>query len=719
MRKRIYVLAILLAILSFCVYPTSSGEESTVLLDHAIRTKWYQFRWDDIGHIQICNPEDQVILSAIDYQAEYGELYNSTTPFLPEGAASITYAEKPSLSVGDSFEIRSESFTGRLNAPLVHQARVTAVHGNEVFFRPPLSQKMDRNLFTKRVQTRVGSWDDVQVDSRKTEDGWVITTIGTTPVSVVTTQYRIKENTPAIDITVKTAYKRDVRVFREAYTLHFRPPVSEVYRKNRVVDRWFLQPHYWLDREGAKFGRGNLSALLYHTPGVSSLELFPKQKQLVVNLDHMGDHRYVQQTVNSYVGKVRHPSEYKAAEEHTNAFSLVVGHEPQIMPRFMSQPNGYLATHVWTEHADEQSLALNRAIYFGSEKVSNADTAVGGFVKYRIPVTKSVFYSNPYYQEGGRSHVAIQQNKEFLAFLDHLHQRGHEIVLHTLYPFEFVHYQSTTDEALRFMKSRFGSKTWIDHGYLKASFAFDGLDIRTPHYLANHWEKYDTRYFWHYSSEDTANINDSLSLYQTEKGDSLRTPLYWAHPTVTGPFFSWAAAVVPEDTMDQYTGKHLFELIQNRGVLINHTYLARVPASERGGSFAIRDANGDWVINPAFDRLLQKMAVLRDHGDLYLTTVGDIMDYWINVSHVRIEYLPNAICLHNESGKKITGLSMAVRSSEVFVNGKKPPQKRAGGDLIFWFDLGPGESACIADNEADSKSPLPWDAQPVSVGTPH
>lgn len=548
------------------------------------------------------------------------------------------------------------------------------------------------------------SWDSIQIDSRRTGTGWIVTTTGHTPVSVVTTQYSIRQDSPMLDITVQTSYKRDVKVFREAYALHFRPHVSEVYRKNRMVDTQLFHPHYWLDRQGAKFGRGKQTAFLYHVPGISSLELFPAQRELVVNLDHMGDHRYVQHSTSSYVGKVRHPSEYRAKQEHTNSFTLVVGHDPELMPRFMSQPFGYLATHVWTEHADEQTMATNRAIYFGSEKISTALDAVGGFVKYKVPVTKSVFYSNPYYQENGHSHVAIQQNREFLPFLDQLHEQGSEIVLHTLYPYEFVHYQSTTDEILRFMKSRFDSKTWIDHGYLKASFAFDGLDIKTPHYLAKYWEKYDTRYFWHYSSEDIANVTDSLSLYQTERGDSLRTPLYWSHPTVTGPFYSWAAAVVPENTLATYTGKHLYELVHNRGVLINHTYLARVPKEKHGGMFVIRDAKGDWVIHPALDRLLNKMAVLRDRGDLYLTTVRDIMDYWINLSQVRIEYLPHSVRLTNESGNKIAGLSMAARSKEVFVNGKKPPQKEVDGDLIFWFDVEPGESTVITASAAESET---------------
>jgi len=688
---------------------TSVPEPPVELKEHVIRNPWYFFSWNDNGEILITDTEQHEILSSVNYVAEYGNIYNAVSPAYPKGTSSIVFDQKPNLSAGSSFEIRSESFAGRLNQPLVHQATVTKIIGNEVQFSPPLTTPIDRNVFVKLEQTQVYNWTQRQIQSTKTDTGWMVTIIGQTPVSIVTTQYHLDQNSPSIGISVKTTYQKDVKVFREAIDLAFKPQVTEVYRKNRIADtRWF-QSYYWLDHEGVRFGAGKQCAFLYHTPEVSSLELNTGKRDLLVNLDHMDDHHYVQQIQGNQVGKVRHPSEYHALQERMNSFSLVVGYQPKVMPRFMSQPYGYLATHVWTEHADDQTLETNRAIYFGSEKITDASKSIGGFVKYGIPVTKSVFYSNPYYKQDGHSSIAIQQRPDFLSFLDQLQARGNEIVLHTLYPYEIRHYQPTTEQALAFMKNRFDSVTWIDHGYLTSSFAFDGLDIKSPHYLANLWEKYDTRYFWHYSSEDTANVNNSLDLYQTRQGDDLRTPLYWQHPTVTGPFYTWAAAVVPEDTLHQYNGKNLYELVHNRGVLMNHTYLARVPGGKRGGSFVIRDAKGDWVIHPSFDKLLNKMATLRDQGDLYLTTVRDIMDYWLHVSQVQMSYAPNgAVYLKNESGHLIKGLSMATRSKEVYVNGKKPLQREVDGDLIFWFDLAPGQNAVIADTPVDSLYQADW-----------
>ncbi|MCE0448340.1 hypothetical protein [Brevibacillus sp. AF8] len=693
----IHFLLLLFFVLSFPI-PTLAKESS-------IQNLYYVFGWDEKGNVRITDLVKNEILSSIQYQAEYGTIYNAMTPSLPNGSNQLTLDQSPPFQPGAAIEIRSESFGGRMNAPLVHQAKVTAVRGNDLYFSPPTTKVIDRNIFIKRGSHWVRKWDDVKVEHQETATGNTVIVTGHTPIAVVTIQYALQKNSPAIDITVKTTYKREAKVFREAFALQFKPNVTEVYRKNRKVDAQKFQPSYWLDHQGAKFGQGKQAAFLYHAPNVSSLELNTTQKQLIVNLDHMNDHRYVQQGSTNQVGKVRHASEYRANEERTNSFSLVVGYQPKLMPRFMSQPSGFLATHVWTEHADEQTLQTNRAVYFGSERITSSAQATGGFVKHRIPVTKSVFYSNPYFQAKLPVNVAIAQSPEFLQFLNDLNRNGDEIGLHTLYPYEIRHYQKTTEDALQVMKDHFRSRTWIDHGYLKTSFAFNALDNQTANYLAHQWKKYGTSYFWHYSSEDIANPNNGLDLYQSQRGDSLRTPLYWSHPTVTGPFYSWSAATIPEDSLYLYRKQNLQQLIQNRGVFINHTYLARFPSNKQGGKFVIRDAQGNWIIHPDFDRLLKRMEVLRDQGKLHLTTVREIMDYWLALSQVRLEYAPNgSIVLHNDGTQKISGLSMATKASEVYVNGMKPSQKKADGDLIFWFDLEPNAVAVIAANKVDSTS---------------
>lgn len=690
-RMKIWMIGLLLFISCAFHMDSASGRAEAIF-----QQPYYTAAWDSGGNLRLLDRSGKEILRSVQYLAEYGDLYNLLVPQIPAGTSKIKLDAKPVIPVGAAIEIRSESFGGRQNAPLVHQAKVTQVQGDELSFAPPLTKAMDTNLFIKWNGTVVRNYQKAAVHVERKPEGLLLRTVGETPVAEIETEYFFHQSKPTVEVQVKTTYKQQTKVFREVLGLQFAPKVSEVYRKNRKSDTQAFQKHYWLDREGVRFGQGQQTALLYHTPHISSLELDTGQNLLLVNLDHMGDHRYVEQISGRQVGKVRHASEYKPLEQRINRFTLVVGYQPGVVPRLMLQPHGYLATHVWTEHADEQTLASNRAVYYGSERITSPDKAVGGFVRYGIPVTKSVFFANPYYRPERPLHVAISESPEFLQFLKDLHKRGTEIGLHTVYPYDLYLYGGVADAALSFMKKEFQSVTWIDHGYVKSSFGFQGLNVHTPSYLADYWQKHGTRYFWHYSSEDGTNINRSFDLLQTRLGDGKRTPLYWSHPTVTGPFYSWAAAIVPDDTVYVYHDQNLQRLVQDRGVLINHVYLARVPANKKSTAFLTRDRQGALVVQPGFDQILKKMAGLRDQKKLYLTTVRDIMNYWLALEQVRMEVQPDgSVHVYNDGPTKISGLSMAVRSAQIYVNGKKPPQKKDQGDLIFWFDLEAGARAVI------------------------
>ncbi|MCM3081574.1 hypothetical protein [Brevibacillus invocatus] len=91
-----------------------------------IQNSWFVFSWNQEGKIRITDLERNEILSASQYLAEYGEIYNALSPTLPKGSASITFDKPLDLAAGSLIELRSESFAGRLNKPLIHQAKVTA-----------------------------------------------------------------------------------------------------------------------------------------------------------------------------------------------------------------------------------------------------------------------------------------------------------------------------------------------------------------------------------------------------------------------------------------------------------------------------------------------------------------------------------------------------------------------------------------------------------------
>jgi len=692
-RKKWFVLLFFSVIL--CVLPGAPHAKESA----SFRNDFYTFFWGKDGHIRIEDRLGNVILDSLQYVAEYGEIYNAQMPSLPAGAKAVTLDAEPAFRLGEPVEIRSESYLGRMNNPLVHRAKVVAIHGNTLHFSPVVSRSLENNLFIKRVSQRFSQWQQVSVTPLPQKDGLQLNIIGHTPYTIVTTQYTLSQNSPTIAVQVKTSYKQRAKVFQETMLLQFNPPVTEVYRKNSKLDSVSLQKRYWLGHHGVKFGKGTQQAWIYHAPDLSSMEAAITEKQLLLHLEHMNDHHFVQQTTSMRVGKVRHPAEYHEGDTRTNSFSLTVGWQPRLQPRLMNQPFGYLATHIWTEHADEQTIASNRAIYYGSEKWKTAAQATGGFVKYQIPVTKSVFYSNPYFRPQRPLNISLMQDQQFVRFIDDLYSRGSEIVLHNVYPYDFPPYQQVHDNILQWMKNRYHSKTWIDHGFLQNNFAFQGLHPTSPYSMAKLWEKHGVRYFWHYSSEDITGIDTALDLLQTQNGDQYWTPLYWSHPTVTGPFYTWSTAVVTDDSLYHYQGNQLDRLVKQRGVFISHTYLSRLFKGTYIRNFLARDRQGQLVIHPAFNQVLQRMAALRDQRKLYLSTVEEMMDYWLALSDIRITYGSNgSVLLHNPTNRMISGLSMAVRSQEVFVNGKKPAQYRSEGDLIFWFDLPPQSTAVISDH---------------------
>ncbi len=138
--------------------------------------------------------------------------------------------------------------------------------------------------------------------------------------------------------------------------------------------------------------------------------------------------------------------------------------------------------------------------------------------------------------------------------------------------------------------------------------------------------------------------------------------------------------------------EQLDELVHDYGVYINHGYYIR------NGKYdgTCINHNGKIEINPYFDQILEYMSELRDSEDLYITTIRKILDYWILTENVSFNYLTNGkIIVTNNNDKPIMGLSLAVRSSKVLVNGITPKSRKAGNDTIIWFNIRAGETLVL------------------------
>jgi hypothetical protein len=573
-------------------------------------------------------------------------------------------------------------------------------------------------------------------------------------------------NLPSVRFRVASNFLLNLKIVRHAIIFDFDISLHAIIRKNRQIRKENFPKRAWLDKQGAIFGSGSNSTFIYHTPGISSLETIPSKKRLIVNLDYHKDHPQVMNNPNGgYLD--RSHSCFSSGDETSYCFSMVLGYQPPVFLRLMSAPKGFLATHVWTEHACHSDLRVHRALYYGSELIQKPGLAEGGFVKYGIPVTKSVFYKN---ELGIRSEdpamvfhnpmVAIKESPDFLSFLKDLQSLGfYDICLHCLQP------QTSTpkeyEEALEYMEKNFDSACWIDHLWYRwdgtrgccEAITCEGLDPASPYYMEPLWLRYGVKYFWSYSAELLRRVADiwadqrtlkfksavfemvkarkyikafSYTAYKvkekiTLKGRTIKpkrfvksaerplniwdasdadpNPIYWARQSPRehssakpGPrIYSWAtrAAYFPAaEKPDPYSENGVERLIRSWGLSISHAYPVSLYLGDRNSAWQI-NRHGKVVISPFFDSLLKSMSELQKGNKLYLATIRNIMDYWIKLEKVEIQYIPleNAARIYNYNSETVEGIAIVCQGAEIFVNGQRPQFKRLGEEIVFWFDI--------------------------------
>jgi hypothetical protein len=523
---------------------------------------------------------------------------------------------------------------------------------------------------------------------------------------------------PQLKFEVEEKYRKHVICKRSAILLQMDQLVTEVMRANRKSDTNDFQKEYWLDKQGTLFGEHNNTLFIYHTPGISSLQLDTENNLLWINLDYEKDHPFLHFPLRSDTIDYKEDwsaGKFKKGSKRTNSFNLSVGTQGTLLPRFMKNPSGYLATYIWTEHADFSNVQTNRATYYGSEKITDPDKASGGFVFYNIPVTKSVFYDNPDQItnaeiSGGKFtglESAIETDTAFHRFLKQIGEKEIEICLHT--PEQFTTTPEQLEAALNFTKIHFDSKSWIDHGYNnllhnnREDFMCDGLLKKSPFYAAEQWKRYGVTYFWNAYYEDYFTFEkwrfgSSLEPYYSGYGDFMPKPDYWRHPTRSDDFIHWPTSTVLYIESNElweyfFSDQNLNAFIDNWSVEMNHCYPAWVDPKK---GFWTYDADSNIVAQPGFNRTLEKMAKLKNKGQLNVTTVKDFLDYQLLLENIDYQLLADGrVRVTNHNLQDVKGLSFATKAKAVLVDRLKPAQKISGDDLIFWFDLKAGSSSTI------------------------
>ncbi len=548
--------------------------------------------------------------------------------------------------------------------------------------------------------------------------GTKITLESNTKTSKVLVELNCKSYLPEINFEVSEKYRKEQFIHHEAIVIRIEQPVNEIYRNSRKSDHSNFQSEYWLDNQGVKFGMNNESIIIYHNPGISSLQLNTEQNKLWINLDYKKDHPFLHFPLRNDTSDLKidwSASYVKKGQKRKYSFSIYVGPNVNSLPRFMKNPDGYLATYIWTEHADFTNIRTNRATYFGSENIIHADSAIGGFVKYKIPVTKSVFYSNPDLVTNANIsndqflelEASIKEDDIYFNFLKQLQKNGTEVCLHT--PENFTTNKKDLEEALQFMQREFQSKSWIDHGYNnglqnnREDLVCDGTLKKSDYNSMKLWEEYDVHYFWNpyyedYFTFEQWKFGEFMGKPYQGFGNFIPDPDYWTHHSRSGDLIHWPTKSVlfmPDDKLWEYNFSEMAmnEFVQNWGVEINHCYPAWVDPAK---GFWLYDADSTIVAAPGLNRTLERMSILRNEGKLNVTTIKEFIDYQLAIEQIRYEILPDGrVKITNASNKYLKGLSFATKAKRVLVNDQIPEQKIVGDDIVFWFDLPSNQSKLI------------------------
>ena len=522
-----------------------------------------------------------------------------------------------------------------------------------------------------------------------------------------------------LSFTVNSFFLRPVSLYRHSLQLGFKLPLKEIYNKNTLIDSVNFNNEYWVDKEGFKLSNGKRSVVLYHPETVSSLQLDVNRKFIIVNLDFAPDHPFLHFPLlgkNKNKFEDRSASIYNAGDSISSSFTFYSVEPDFINARMLTNPFGYLSSFIWTEHADYSDLRIQKAVYLGSEKVNQLNDATGGFLKYSIPVTKSIFYSNPdkvnnsdkagFFPGLSASYKETPGFRDFLRLLD---ESGIEICLHT--PDQYTSDRKLLSEALDATKKDFSSTTWIDHGYdnsiisNREDLVCDGFNNKSKWYAADLWKKYGIKYFWNSYFEDSKifkdySFNSFFSVPYSGWSEAMPTPLYWRNKTQTGDIIHWRTT----DTMDPADGGlwsyyfsdlRLNDLVSNRNNIIIHCYPARADSST--GFYKIN--NGIIEVNEEFNKALSKLSFYRMNEKIRLTTIREMLDYRTSLEDVTFKILPNGnINLYNSGKATIRGISFSTIAKEVTAGAKEINKKNTGNELVFWMDLLPGENVILKLN---------------------
>jgi hypothetical protein len=572
---------------------------------------------------------------------------------------------------------------------------------------------------------------------------------------------------PALDFVMSATALAPVRVWREALTLDMAPAPRWLSRVNGAPVDPARNETVWLGKGIAVFGAGPASAGVFGPTDASSLQVDSAANRLWINFDFAGDHPHVlpSETANWQDASAL---VHAAGSRRVRRCRVEFGTGGLPFPRPMAAPDGAQAVFVWTEHACHCDLRTHRAVYFGDERIADSAAATGGFVKHRIPATKSVFFANTTREKNWVREaaidgpmVSIEGDPDFLAFLRDLHRLGiYEIVPHGIQP--TTSHRDVFEAGAGFMRGEFGAASWIDHSTFRRAWISGGRDSYLafgavaggPDYRGDVWRAFGYKYFWNHALEFLERIPRSdaapagaaarraplaartkhaikrvlvrvvpglaravsrllkfdgkpdAALDQLSVPAAWPFPLWWENPSATGDFVNWSTRSTPAASFRPGDGDAMRRRLDGLVAVwgVDMHHSYPTRVEERNATWT-RDREGRFVVDPEFDAVLAHMAALRDSGLLHVGTVARVVPHWLAVDKLRLVRLSgDALAIENRGDTAVRGATFAVRGPVPLVDGDPPRHRRAGLDTIFWFDVPAGARKILTFAAASNRA---------------
>jgi hypothetical protein len=108
------------------------------------------------------------------------------------------------------------------------------------------------------------------------------------------------------------------------------------------------------------------------------------------------------------------------------------------------------------------------------------------------------------------------------------------------------------------------------------------------------------------------------------------------------------------------------------------------------------DEQHNIIAEDGFNQALARIDSLRNEGLLLPATVGELIQYHSQCR--QLDYRPQtdgSIQITHRGSKTIQGLSFITKHKNISITNKTFQSRSSGNELIFWFDLLPGETVTI------------------------